>query len=205
MAIILSIVFVALIISLHEASHAYAAHLLGDDTAKDFGRMTLDPRAHLDPFGTVLLPLLLILLGLPVFGWAKPTPFNPLNLENPKRDSALIALAGPLSNLVLASLLAAIARTLYAGDPFSITHSLLYPMVLLNAALAVFNLLPIPPLDGFKIIGGVLPDDLAISWYHLSPYGPLILLALLFLPGLSLIDLFVNPLLNTLLGLLLGF
>ncbi len=84
MTLLFSLLIVALIISLHEASHAYVAHLLGDNTAKDFGRLTLDPRAHLDPFGTVLLPLLLIILGLPVFGWAKPTPFNPLNLETPK-------------------------------------------------------------------------------------------------------------------------
>lgn len=205
MTLLLSLLFVALIISLHEAAHAYAAHLLGDDTAKDLGRMTLNPRAHLDPFGTILLPTLLILMRLPIFGWAKPTPFNPLNLENPKRDSALIALAGPLANLLLAFLLALAGRFFFAGNPIALLSSFIYPLVVINVGLAVFNLLPIAPLDGFKVVGGVLPDELALLWYRLAPYGPLILLMLLFLPGPSLIDIFINPLLNTFLKLLFGF
>lgn len=204
-SILFSLAVVAMIISVHEAAHAFTANSLGDPTAKMAGRQSLNPLAHIDLFGTVLLPLMLIILHLPLFGWAKPTPFNPMNLQNPKRDSALIALAGPVSNLLLAALLALIARLLFPGDPMAMLQSLLYPLVTINVSLAVFNLLPIEPLDGFKVVGGILPDGLAAFWYSLAPYGPLLLLFLLFTPGTSLLDRIFLPLTKTILSLLFGF
>lgn len=207
--IVFSVGVVALIISIHEAAHAYAAHLLGDDTARDFGRLTLNPLAHIDPFGTIILPLILVLFGLPVFGWAKPTPFNPLALQNPRRDGALIAIAGPVSNLALAFIVAALARLVFGNNAVAMFSSnifttFVFPVVLFNVTLAVFNLLPIEPLDGFKVVGGLLPEGLAAMWYSLAHYGPILLFILLFTPGTDIIGRLISPLTKTLLSLLLG-
>lgn len=207
--IVFSVAVVALIISVHEAAHAYAAHLLGDDTARDFGRLTLNPLAHIDPFGTIILPLILVLFGLPVFGWAKPTPFSPLNLQNPRRDGALIAIAGPLSNLLVAFLVAILSRLVFGNNIAAMFGSgifttFVFPIVLFNVTLAVFNLLPVEPLDGFKVVGGLLPNSLATGWYSLAHFGPIILFILLFTPGTDIIGRLISPLTNTLLSLLLG-
>ena len=142
----------AVSISFHEAAHAWTALKLGDPTAKHMVRVSLNPFDHIDPVGTVILPLFLMISGLPVFGWAKPTPFNPWNLANPKRDSALISLAGPVSNFIFAIIISLIYR---------ITQfDLLLPIIQLNLVLGFFNLIPIHPLDGSKVVGGLLPKNL---------------------------------------------
>ncbi len=158
----------ALIVSLsvHEFSHALVADKLGDSTARQLGRLTLNPLAHLDPVGS----LLLVFVG---FGWGRPVPFNPLNLKNPKRDSALVALAGPASNFLMAAALSIPLRLLGYQ---SLVGTILYLILFYNLMLGVFNLLPIHPLDGFKIFGGLLPNNLAIQWYQMQPFGIFLLL-----------------------------
>ncbi|HLD51304.1 hypothetical protein A3K34_00675 [candidate division WWE3 bacterium RIFOXYC1_FULL_40_10] len=168
-------------LSIHEFSHAYVASLLGDDTAKFQGRVSLDPRKHLDPIGT----LALLFLG---FGWGKPVPFDPSRLSNPKRDSALISVAGPLSNLLLA-----IAMSMAAKFSGGIVLSILATAVYVNLALAFFNLLPIHPLDGFKAVLGLLPNSLAIQWLELQDYGVYILM-LLIITGY--VEKIINPLVH---------
>ena len=136
---------VLLALSIHEAAHAWAAHILGDNTAKNQGRLTLDPRKHLDLYGT----LMFLFAGI---GWGKPVPVDPVYFKNPKRDSALVALAGPFSNFLLALILGTFASSVSGG----LQHTLLY-MVDINIALCAFNLIPIPPLDGSKILGLFIP------------------------------------------------
>ena len=156
-------------ISVHEFSHAFVANALGDDTAKKMGRMTLNPGAHLDPVGT----LFLLLLG---FGWGKPVPFNPINLKNPRRDSALVSLAGPVSNLILAIVLSLILKFTPVDGIFSV---FLYTATFYNLILGFFNLIPLGPLDGNKIVFGFLPNKLAIQWLEFQRYGTFILLFLI--------------------------
>jgi Zn-dependent protease len=154
----------ALILSviIHEISHGYVAEYLGDPTARLAGRLTLNPLKHLDFFGSLVLPLLLVLSGQPVIGWAKPVPYNPYNLKDPLRGGGLIALAGPLSNFLVAMILGLCIRFL---DTFPIVGlaqiellALMFQLVVsLNVALALFNLLPIPPLDGSKVLALILP------------------------------------------------
>ncbi len=170
-------------ISIHEFAHAKVADILGDDTARILGRVTLDPRAHLDPVGSVLL----LLAG---FGWGKPVPFNPINLKNPKRDSSLIALAGPMSNFLLAGVLAVLVR--FTGIN-SILGSFLYFTVFYNLVLGVFNLIPVHPLDGFKIVAGLLPPTLHIQWMQMAQYGIFILLILLVTNATSVV---ITPIIN---------
>lgn len=185
----------AISISFHEAAHAWTALKLGDPTAKHMGRVSLNPFDHIDPVGTVILPLFLMISGLPVFGWAKPTPFNPWNLQNPKRDSALISLAGPVSNFIFAIIISLIYR---------ITQfDLLLPIIQLNLVLGFFNLIPIHPLDGSKVVGGLLPKNLYYQWVSLERYGPLFLLAL-FLFGGSFISILILPPIKFALQLLVG-
>lgn len=153
-------------VTIHEFAHAWVADRLGDTTARSLGRLTLNPRSHIDPFGLIFL----IVAG---FGWGRPVPYNPFNLKNPKRDSALIALAGPGSNFVMAILLAAI---LHFVSPSTFVGAVLYLLALYNLMLGVFNLMPFHPLDGFKIVGGFLPGSLAVQWYQMQSYGLLILM-----------------------------
>src|SRR3989338_8349842 len=145
-------------ITIHETAHAFMADKLGDPTARLMGRLSLNPLVHYDPIGTSLLLGLVFLraLGFPVipFGWAKPVQFDPYNLKNPRRDSALISLAGPVSNLLLAILLSLVLRFMISG----FLVDLLYPIITLNVVLAIFNLVPIHPLDGGKIFVGILPE-----------------------------------------------
>lgn len=188
-------------VTIHEFSHAWAADRLGDPTAKASGRLSLNPLAHLDPLGTLMLLLTR-------FGWGKPVPIDSYNLANPRRDAALISLAGPASNLVLAVILSMI-NSLAGGlaSPLGglIIDHLLAPLIILNVSLALFNLLPVPPLDGSKILFGLLPEEMADQWEEtLEHYGLMILLFLL-LPffGRSLAIALLAPVLNLLLDLLL--
>jgi Zn-dependent protease len=168
-------------LSVHEAAHAWAADRLGDPTARHLGRITLNPLAHIDWIGTVLFPLLAIVSGLPLIGWAKPVPVNWHNLRHPRRDFAIVAAAGPASNLVLAVLAAAVL-SLVAGGAFgsSMTAIMISRAVFLNVLLAVFNMIPVPPLDGGNVAAGLLPEQFARLIDQLRPWGFLILYALMF-------------------------
>ena len=171
-------------ITFHEAAHAYAARMCGDDTAWMLGRVTLNPLKHIDPFGTVLLPLLLLAMQSPfLFGYAKPVPVNFRNLNHPKLDMVWVALAGPVTNIILATAaaLAFHALPLVPADAAKWTADNLKNAFLINIVLAIFNMMPIPPLDGGRVAVGLLPRPLAIPLARLEPYGMLILIGLLIL------------------------
>jgi Zn-dependent protease len=194
-AIVLVIAF-----SVHECAHAWAAYQLGDPTAKNQGRLTLDPRKHLDVLGSIMV----LAVG---FGWAKPTPVNPRYLRNgPKAGMAMVAVAGPLSNLVLA-LIAAIPLRLglisgyFTSNYIPNPQQIFLTFVWLNVALLFFNLLPIAPLDGFDVLLGVLPYPASESFKRLEQIGPLILLLLIFFGGRIFISLVMGPT-NFVVGLL---
>lgn len=165
-------------ITLHEAAHGYVAWRLGDDTAYSRGRVTLNPLKHVDPLGTVLLPTLLLFMRAPfLFGWAKPVPVNFSRLKNPRRDMVLVALAGPATNIFLAVVSAALIRFLWLVPEGAVQWSekVLYNSILLNLVLAVFNMLPLPPLDGGRVAVGLLPRSVGQALARLEPYGMLIL------------------------------
>ena len=151
--LIFQLIILLFSVVVHEVSHGLAALYLGDDTAEKMGRLTLNPLKHLDPIGSVLVPLLLIIMhsGF-IFGWAKPVPYNPLNFKMPRRDSAILAFAGPLSNFSLALVFGLIIRIIITTSSFISLLPFLMFIVWINLVLGVFNLLPIPPLDGSKIL-----------------------------------------------------
>ena len=200
----------------HEWAHGYVAYRCGDDTAERLGRLTINPLAHIDPIGTVLMPGLLFLSGAPfLFGYAKPVPISWHNLRHPVRDMVYVAAAGPVMNLVLALvsavLLGAVVRST-GVDPFQWHGSapgsfaiagpvaaMAWRSVLVNVVLAVFNLLPIPPLDGGRVAVGLLPDSLAYPLARLEPYG----FSLVFILMLSgVLGMVLSPIVRTLIGLL---
>jgi len=192
-------IFVAFLIAItvHEVSHGYTADRLGDPTARVMGRLTLNPFKHLDPVGTLMI------LFAP-FGWAKPVPFDPFNLKNPRRDAALISLAGPAANLITAVLSAILLHIIVSFSFLSLISYLLSFVVILNVNLAIFNLVPIFPLDGFHIIEGLLPEDAARQWHQLESLGFIMILVLVFplfgsSPVLSLIQPVITIILNILL------
>jgi Zn-dependent protease len=175
-------------ITFHEAAHGFVAHALGDNTAWERGRVTFNPLKHIDPFGTVILPGMLLLAHSPfLFGYAKPVPVNFRALRNPRIDMVLVAVAGPATNIALA-LVAALAfhalPVIPAGAAQWVADNLKNALVV-NAVLAVFNMLPIPPLDGGRVVVGLLPKPLAAPLARLEPYGMLILIALLILLPLA--------------------
>lgn len=197
--VIVAVLLIAAI-SVHEFSHAFMADRLGDPTPGLAGRLTLDPRAHLDPLGT----LLLFFVG---FGWGKPVPFDPFNLKDPKRDSAIISFAGPMSNLIMA-ILASIFIRLTSFLPFlfvsSVITQVLSLFVYFNVLLAVFNLLPVHPLDGFKVVAGLLPKKYYSDWLALEPYGMFFLIMLIFpFFGRSAVSQIISPIINIILSILL--
>jgi Zn-dependent protease len=165
------------VLSVHEAAHAAAAARLGDNTAKVLGRLTLNPLAHIDPMGG----LMILLLG---FGWGKAVPVNPYNLQSPRRDLALISFAGPASNFVMAAGLAGLFRLM--GDT-GVIGLVLTQLVSLNLALGIFNLLPISPLDGFKVVSGLLSFNLALDWEATARWGIFLLILLLMTPAFNTI------------------
>lgn len=171
-------------ITVHEVAHGYVAYLLGDKTAFILGRLTLNPLKHIDPLGTVIIPALLLMLGGFVFGWAKPVPVSERNFRKPKRDMALVALAGPLSNLVMALLWALIAKIglWILGTGFVWALALVYmgkAGIIINLVLMTLNLIPLPPLDGGHVLMGILPNRLSAKYARIAPFGFFILLFLL--------------------------
>ena len=168
-------------LSIHEAAHAWAADRLGDPTARLLGRLTINPIAHIDPIGTLLLPGIAILTSLPIIGWAKPVPVNLNQLRHPRRDFMYIAAAGPASNLLQALALSGAAWLMFPGGlENSFAGLLLLQGIFLNVLLALFNLVPVPPLDGGNVIGGLLPERVADAYDRLvRPWGFLILYAIL--------------------------
>lgn len=209
LSFVLGLVGLVIAITIHEFSHAYAAEHLGDPTPRLQGRLTLNPLAHLDPLGTLALLLLR-------FGWGKPVQFDPYNLRHPRRDAAIISLAGPVANLVLALMCSVLIHILFTvrltllSNPFLgmtayLLIGILQPLIIINVILAIFNLVPVSPLDGFKIVGGMLPEEYSQQWYQLESYGMLFLLFLI-LPifgGNSAISNFISPIINVVLSLLL--
>ncbi len=170
---------ILLALTFHEYAHAYVAHRFGDDTAKQNGRLSLNPLRHLDPLGTIMIFLV-------HFGWAKPVPVNPYRLKNPKKDMLWISAAGPLSNMILALISGLLLRFLFAaaGMPgqnslMSLVMFMLIMSLQINLALAVFNILPIAPLDGSKILAGLLPARYENAIAQLERYGPFVLIGLI--------------------------
>ena len=174
---------VLLAITLHEAAHGFVAHCLGDDTASRLGGVTLNPLKHIDAFGTILLPAILLLLRSPfLFGYAKPVPVNFHALHHPRRDMVLVAAAGPATNVLLGALAALsfhLVSYVPAGAALWVGQNLKNALII-NVVLAVFNMLPLPPLDGGRIVAGLLPNFLAEPFARLEAFGLLILVALLF-------------------------
>jgi Zn-dependent protease len=178
MLTILSIVILILSVIIHEVSHGYMADRLGDPTARLQGRLTLNPIKHIDPVGSILVPLLTSLAGF-TFGWAKPVPYNPYNLKNKRQGEFLIALAGPFSNLVVAIVFGLVIRFSFAGSmtPFIEISSYI---VLINIVLAIFNLIPIPPLDGSKLLFSFLPHQYGRFRHMLEMYAPILIFIVIF-------------------------
>jgi Zn-dependent protease len=184
----LLISFLVLIFSLtvHEAAHAWTASRLGDDTARRLGRVSLNPLVHIDPFGTILLPLIAMVSHVPILGWAKPTPVSPRNLRQPRRDGILVTAAGPFSNLCIAVAASLALRAIPAPSGVAEGVDVSSPLMMiatvavdLNLLLALFNMLPVPPLDGGRVVAGLLPPRLAIRYNSLGQYGFLIIYALM--------------------------
>jgi len=197
---IINIFALLVAITVHEFSHALIADRLGDPTPQLQGRLTLNPLAHLDLYGTMFL----LFFG---FGWGKPVQFDPYNLHNPRKDAALISLGGPASNFIVAIVSSIILRLLlFFSVPILTTVAtvILPSIIYLNIILGVFNLLPIEPLDGFKIVGGLLSEEKAREWYQLARYG-IIFLLLLIIPinGRSMLSIIMTPIITPLRMLLI--
>ena len=191
-AILVHVIVLFFAIIFHEIAHGYVAYLCGDPTAKNAGRLTLNPVAHIDPFGSVILPAICAILGWPGFGYAKPVPYNPNNLRRRRIDEVLVALAGPLSNLLQAAFAAGIYRILIGfvrnNPAWAMAHidllavwiiPILSTIIISNIVLAVFNLIPLPPLDGSKLLLLILPEDVRQKFYRIEPYCMIALMALL--------------------------
>ena len=184
---ILRVIQFIILLTFHEWGHAKAALMLGDPTAKDEERLTFNPAAHIDLVGTILLPLLGTLFGSMFFGWAKPVPVNPRNLKNPKRDLMMIAAAGPVMNIVCTVVILVAVKLLFEFAGSHIHREIfkqLLESALISVFLAVFNMLPLFPLDGFSVVYGLLPWRQAQAFDRLRPYGMMILLGIIFVPSL---------------------
>jgi len=181
--IVLGIAFLVLSLGVHEAAHAYVAHLCGDDTAKNMGRLTLNPIAHIDPFMTILLPAILYISAGFMFGGAKPVPVNYMNLRHPLRDMSFVAIAGPLSNVLLAVVFFLVWKVLvykFGMDDESLAPQVMAMAGFFNLVLAIFNMIPVPPLDGSRVMAWLLPSGLRETYVGFERFGMLIVFALFF-------------------------
>lgn len=199
-------------ITFHEVSHGFVANKLGDPTAKLMGRLTLNPIAHIDLVGTIIMPFMLLIFtnGQFVFGYAKPVPINPMNFKDPKRDMAISAAAGPTTNILLA-ILSVLILKFFIGPlsvllPESLSTTVLMPLtfmftssIIINVVLAAFNLMPIPPLDGGRVLVGLLPHRHAVSYSRIEPFGFIIVIILI---ATGIAGYFVMPLVKLFLALL---
>lgn len=194
---LLSFICLIIAITLHEFFHALAADHLGDPTPRSQRRLTLNPLAHADPIGTIALPLINLLTGLPTIGWAKPVPIDPFNFRHPKRDENIVSLAGPASNLLLAAISSIIIRFLPLSQ---ILYIFFYLLTLINISLFTFNLIPIPPLDGSHILLNLLPEKSRIQWQEtFDRYGFILIIVLVFFPIInnqSLVSLIISPIIS---------
>ena len=201
--IVIQVVVLLFAVSFHESAHGYVAMKCGDNTARDLGRITMNPLKHLDPIGSLLFPAMLAFSGLPVFGWARPVPVSLRGVRNPRRANLLVSAAGPVSNLILAFVFAA-AFALVKGFPIPSKASPLYPLslifglsVLVNVSLAIFNLLPIPPLDGFGVVESLAPAAALPAVIWLRRFGFFILIAMMFTGVLGFL---MRPVQNLVIG-----
>ena len=176
-AIAFAIVIVAL--TIHEAAHAWTAERLGDPTARLLGRVSLNPLVHIDPIGTILLPLLSVFSGLPILGWAKPVPVNMSRLRHGRRDFMIVAAAGPISNFLQAVVIALVYRTVFGTGSPDLLPAILWKAVETNLILAFFNLIPIPPLDGGNVLAGLVPESAARVLDQVRQFGFIALYALM--------------------------
>jgi Zn-dependent protease len=199
----------------HEVAHGLVARRLGDPTAQQMGRLTLNPFKHIDPFGTIILPVALAITHAPIFGWAKPVPVRHDRMRHPRRDMVLVALAGPGMNFLLAivaTAILALGLSLGGGDPMTLggfIASNALNFLLINIFLAVFNLIPLPPFDGGHVVEGLLPPPMAASFRRLGRYSLLILVVLLLLlpmisPSADIIGRLISPIVDSLARLFLG-
>lgn len=180
MKVLVWIVPLVVAIVCHEVAHGWVANAFGDHTARDAGRLTLNPLKHVDPVGTVVLPMVLALSGAPIFGWAKPVPVVESRMRNPRFNMMAVAAAGPATNVVLA-ILSAMALLVFAPAAGGFAQAVLVSSIWVNAFLAVFNMLPLPPFDGSRVVAGLLPGRLRTQFGALDRYGFAVFFALLFL------------------------
>jgi Zn-dependent protease len=178
-SILIGFAIVIVALTIHEAAHAWTADHLGDPTARLLGRVSLNPLVHIDPIGTILLPLLAIFSGLPILGWAKPVPVNISRLRHHRRDFMIVAAAGPISNLLQAFVIAGVFRTLYDPSASDLLPAILKDAVTTNLVLAFFNLIPIPPLDGGNVLAGLVPESAARVIDQVRQFGFIALYALM--------------------------
>ncbi len=198
---VITLVLVFGSVILHEIAHGYTAWRLGDPTARMQGRLTLNPLAHIDLFGTILVPLVLSFTGAPVLGWAKPVPFNPSYFRDPKRDIMLTGAAGPATNFAIAILAALLFRAAQPWlAPTGLPIFMLATLCVCNVFLGLFNLIPIPPLDGSRVAVGLMPSEWVAPYLRIERFGFLILIALLWT---NAIDWFLNPLAGFVIKILL--
>lgn len=206
--IIIQFAVVLFAISVHESAHGWMANKFGDPTAKLQGRITLNPIAHIDLIGTIIFPIFLAIIGAPVFGWAKPVMVNPYNLKNPRKDGMFISAAGPVSNIIsgfVGIVLFLILKSfgivsLYTGGSIEVLSYILYFFIIINIFLAIFNLIPVPPLDGSGIIEGLLHNEALEMYLKIKPYGFLILLIIIYTNVLNII---ANPIISIIYRILL--
>ena len=200
-AIALYLIIVIISLTVHEFSHAWAGHILGDVTAKQHGRLTLNPVAHIDPYSTLLLPVALILLGSPVvFGAAKPVPFNPYAVRYGKWGAALVAVAGPASNLLMAIFVGLYLRFVSLGG---VTGRFLLQFVFVNLAFFVFNMIPIPPLDGSRVLYAAAPSGMRDVMDQMENYGLIVIFAFLFI-SYSFLSPFILSAVTTMASIIIG-